>query len=56
MKKSSKKMELKKRSISKLNAKAVNGGLPPTTSLISVFCPTMIYVGEDLCLFRQERR
>ncbi|WP_298509718.1 hypothetical protein [uncultured Kordia sp.] len=55
MKKSMRKMQLKKRSISELNARQVNGGLPPTTSLISAFCPTRIYVGEDLCLTMQQQ-
>ncbi|MEM6719827.1 MAG: hypothetical protein AAF611_10950 [Bacteroidota bacterium] len=51
MKKSSKKMQLKKRSISELNAKQVTGGAitTTTTTLISIFCPSMIYVGEDIC-------
>ncbi|MGH1387070.1 hypothetical protein [Kordia sp.] len=49
MKKSSKKMELKKRSISELNAKEVNGGL-----FISILCPTRIYIGEDLCWVAQK--
>ena len=54
MKKSSKKMELKKRSISELNARQLNGGLPPTSSLISVLCPTRIYIGEDICWIAQK--
>ncbi len=49
MKKSVKKMELKKRSISTLNAKGVTGGLPSTTSVVSVICATKFYYGEDLC-------
>lgn len=51
MKKSIKKMHLKKRSISRLNAKQATGGVAPTTTvtLITMFCPTMIYVGEDIC-------
>ncbi len=55
MKKSISKMQLKKRSISKLNTTQVNGGLPPTTSLISAFCPTRFYYGEDLCFSPAEK-
>ena len=54
MKRNVKKMQLKKRSISKLNAKEVTGGIPPTTSLVSVLCPTRIYYGEDLCFTAQK--
>lgn len=44
-------MQLQKRSISKLNAKQTTGGVATTTTvtLITAFCPTMIYIGEDLC-------
>ena len=51
MKKSIKKMQLKKHSISNLNAKQATGGAitTTTTTIISLLCPTMIYVGEDLC-------
>lgn len=55
MKKSVKKMQLKKRSISTLNANVVKGGLPTTTSFISLMCPTKIYIGEDLCFTQQQR-
>lgn len=55
MKKSVKKMQLKKRSISTLNANVVKGGLPGTTTFISVVCPTRIYIGEDICFTQQQR-
>lgn len=55
MKKSVKKMQLKKRSISVLNANAVNGGAMTTTSLVSVFCKTRIPIGEDICFTEQQR-
>lgn len=47
MKKSIKKFELKKSTVSKLDK--VQGGAFPTTSFITVLCPTRIYIGEDLC-------
>jgi len=56
MKKSSKKMQLQKRSISKLNAKTVTGGAVTTTTIVTVFCPSMIYIGEDLCWSPQEQK
>lgn len=49
MKKSVQKMQLKKRSISALNANEVKGGII-TTSLISVTCKSFIYDGEDNCV------
>ncbi|MEM6719826.1 MAG: hypothetical protein AAF611_10945 [Bacteroidota bacterium] len=57
MKKSSKKMQLKKRSISRLNAKQATGGVGPISTvntIISILCLTAIYAGEDLCLSVQE--
>lgn len=55
MKKSVKKMQLKKRSISTLNANVVKGGLPGTTTLISVLCVTKIHIGEDICFTQQQK-
>jgi len=55
MKKSVKKMQLKKRSISTLNANVVKGGLPETTTFISAICPTKIYIGEDICFTQPQR-
>ncbi|WP_430411141.1 hypothetical protein [Kordia sp.] len=55
MKKSVKKMQLKKRSISVLNAHEVKGGLT-TTSIISVLCVTKIHVGEDICFTQPQQR
>jgi hypothetical protein len=50
MKKSVKKMQLKKQSISVLNAHAVKGGLMiPVTSFMSLLCRSNIYLGEDIC-------
>mgnify|MGYP000226998985 CR=1 FL=1 len=54
MKKSVKKMQLKKRSISVLNAHEVKGGLT-TTSIISVLCVTKIHIGEDICFTQPQR-
>jgi len=49
MKKSIKKFELKKSTVSKLDQ--VQGGAGPIiVSLMTAFCPTRIYVGEDICL------
>ncbi|QHI37648.1 hypothetical protein IMCC3317_30290 [Kordia antarctica] len=56
MKKSLKKMQLKKHSISVLNADAAKGGLIPTTSFASVLCKSAIYIGEDLCFTDQQQR
>ena len=59
MKKNIKKIQLKKRSISKLNAKQATGGLPPTTiatTVVSILCLTAIYAGEDLCWSQPQRR
>ena len=56
MKKSVKKMQLKKRSISVLNAHVVKGGIIPTTSFISVFCRTAIPLGEDICFTDHPQR
>lgn len=56
MKKSIKKMQLKKRSISELNSNIVNGGIPPTGFLISVFCRTAIPLGEDICFTDHPQR
>lgn len=56
MKKNEKKIRLKKRAISNLTAKQIQGGAFPTTSLISVFCPTQIYAGEDLCIIPKKQR
>ncbi|WP_162200399.1 hypothetical protein [Kordia jejudonensis] len=55
MKKSVKKMQLKKRSISTLNASAVKGGTVGTTTIVSVLCATKIYVGEDICFTQPQR-
>ncbi|MGH1387071.1 hypothetical protein [Kordia sp.] len=50
MKKSLKKIQLKKRSISALNVKEVKGGTIPITPFITVGeCKTMIYIEEDIC-------
>lgn len=52
MKKSSKKIQLKKRSISTLNAYDVKGGFPTTTigttSLLTV--KSIVQDGENICL------
>ena len=56
MKKNVKKMQLKKHSISVLNANAVNGGVLTTTSLISVFCRTAIPLGEDICFTDRQKQ
>jgi hypothetical protein len=52
MKKSIKKIQLKKRSISALNTSAVKGGIMtlPITSFISLLCMSAIYQGEDYCV------
>jgi hypothetical protein len=55
MKKSLKKMQLKKHSISVLNANAAKGGLLPITFLRSVFCDSIIYVDEDLCFTEHQQ-
>ncbi len=50
MKKSSKKIQLKKHSISALNAYAAKGGTIPITPVLTVGeCKTKIYVEEDIC-------
>lgn len=49
MKKSLKKIQLKKRSISALNVKEVKGGTIPITPFITAVCKTKIYVEEDIC-------
>lgn len=52
MKKSLKKMQLKKRSISTLNASEVKGGIT-TTTLVSITCKSFIHQGEDNCVSNQ---
>ena len=53
MRKSLKKMQLKKRSISTLNATEVKGGVTTTTSVITITCKSFIYQGEDNCVSNQ---
>ncbi|WP_156168364.1 hypothetical protein [Kordia zhangzhouensis] len=53
MKKSSKKISLKKHSISLLQTNKVKGGTG-TTSLITVTCRSFIYNGEDNCVSNQQ--
>lgn len=55
MKKSSKKIQLKKRSISTLNAHNVKGGIGTTTtvgttSLLTITAKSFMQGGEDVCL------
>lgn len=54
MKKSSKKIQLKKRSISTLNAHNVKGGIATTTigttSLLTITAKSFMQGGEDVCL------
>ncbi|MFK7747063.1 MAG: hypothetical protein AB8B65_01600 [Kordia sp.] len=54
MKKNLKKMQLKKRSISTLNASEVKGGITTTIStIITVTCKSFIHQGEDNCVSNQ---
>jgi len=53
MKKSIKKMQLKKRSISKLNAKEITGGISSIRP--SFLCESAIYNGEDNCVSIPQR-
>ena len=54
MKKSSKKIQLKKRSISTLNAQDVKGGNPTTTvgttSLLTLTLQSVAQGGRDVCI------
>jgi hypothetical protein len=49
-----KKLSLSKHTLQNMQRYSLTGvkGGAPTTSLITVFCPTRIIIGEDLCLSR----
>ncbi|AXG68762.1 hypothetical protein KORDIASMS9_00978 [Kordia sp. SMS9] len=57
MKKSSKKIQLKKRSISTLNAHELKGGITSTTvgttSLLTITAKSFMQDGEDNCVSNQ---
>lgn len=55
MKKNLKKIQLKKRSISTLNASEVKGGIITATgcTLITITCKSFIHQGEDNCVSNQ---
>jgi len=58
MKKNLKKMQLKKRSISTLNAHELTGGTPTTTigttSLLTIAAKSFIHQGEDNCVSNKQ--